>query len=330
MKIVVYGPDKRTGALVDGKVVDLSLAFAKYLQERDGSYRAIELAEALVPSDLARLIETGPAAIENAQKALDYLARQAQDEKDPRGAALAHAADTVKIHAPRPKGTRMACAGSNFTTHRQRMTRRSGREDKGPFIWGFWKIPHDGVDPGGDMVYPARCDRLDYEGELAIILSKKGKDLRPSDLKDFVWGVTLFCDWSIRSPREPLGPMNFAAPKNFDTSYSLGPCIVVGELDCANIDIETLVNGERRQFHNTRDMTFSFAQYLEYLSRDLTLYPGDLICSGTGEGTAADASPVAADGTQPPDLFLKPGDRVEIKSPAIGTLSARIVAKDGR
>ena len=74
-------------------------------------------------------------------------------------------------------------------------------------------------------------------------------------------------------------------------------------------------------------MTFSFGQYLEYLSRDLTLKPGDMICSGTGEGTAADASPVGPDGVQPPDLFLKVGDKVEIKSPQIGSLKATIVAK---
>jgi 2-keto-4-pentenoate hydratase/2-oxohepta-3-ene-1,7-dioic acid hydratase in catechol pathway len=330
MKIVVFGPDKRTGALREGAVVDLSYAYAKYLFEREDAPRALELAEALVPSDLARLIEGGAAAIENAQKALDYLFGQAQDQKDPRGEPLLHPANAVRLHAPRPKGTRMACAGSNFTTHRERMTRRSGRDARAPFIWGFWKIPHDGVPPDGEVIYPARCDRLDYEGELALILGRRGKDLRPGDLKDFVWGVTLFCDWSIRSPREPLGPMNFAAPKNFDTSYSLGPCILVGEVDPANVDIETLVNGERRQAHNTRDMTFSFAEYLEYLSRDLTLYPGDIICSGTGEGTAADASPVLADGTQPPDLFLKPGDRVEVKSPAIGSLRAQIVAKTPR
>jgi 2-keto-4-pentenoate hydratase/2-oxohepta-3-ene-1,7-dioic acid hydratase in catechol pathway len=330
MKIVVFGPDKRTGALHNGAVVDLSHAFAKYLRERNGANRPLELAEALVPSDLARLIEAGPAAVENAGKALDYLFGQAQDQKDPRGESVVFSPAAVHIHAPRPKGTRMACAGSNFTTHRERMTRRSGRDVKAPFIWGFWKITNEPADPDGDVVYPARCDRLDYEGELAIILGKRGKDLRPSDLKDFVWGVTLFCDWSIRSPREPLGPMNFAAPKNFDTSYSLGPCIAVGEADATNIDIETLVNGQRRQFHNTRDMTFSFGQYLEYLSRDLTLYPGDLICSGTGEGTAADASPVLADGTQAPDLFLKPGDNVEIKSPTIGSLRARIVAKDAK
>jgi len=324
MKIVVYGLGQRVGVLKDNSVIDLSAAYAKYLHEAKSETRAEELAAMLVPSDLARLIESGRRALDDAQKALEHLSN-AKDQKAVNGNKLVFAANSVKIHAPRPNGTRMACAGSNFTAHRERMTIRSGREIRAPFIWGFWKIS-DPIGPDENMTYPARCDRLDYEGEAAIILSKGGKDLKPNQLKDFVWGVTLFCDWSIRT-REPLGPMNFAPGKNFDTSASLGPCIVVDEADCTNIDIETFVNGQRRQSHNTKDMTFSFGQYLEYLSRDLTLKPGDLICSGTGEGTAADASLTNVDGTQPTDLFLKIGDKVEIKSPQIGSLKATIVAK---
>jgi 2-keto-4-pentenoate hydratase/2-oxohepta-3-ene-1,7-dioic acid hydratase in catechol pathway len=324
MKIVVYGLEKRVGVLKDNSIIDLSAAYAKYLHEAKGETRAEELAAALVSSDLAKLIEGGHRALDDAQKALEHLAN-AKDQKAVNGDKLVFAANSVKIHAPRPNGTRMACAGSNFTSHRERMTIRSGREIRAPFIWGFWKIS-DPIGPDENVTYPARCDRLDYEGEAAIILSKGGQDLKPNRLKDFVWGVTLFCDWSIRT-RESLGPMNFAPGKNFDTSASLGPCIVVDEADCTNIDIETFVNGQRRQAHNTKDMTFSFGQYLEYLSRDLTLKPGDLICSGTGEGTAADASLTNADGTQPTDLFLKVGDEVEVKSPQIGSLKATIVAK---
>ncbi|HEX4193620.1 MAG TPA: fumarylacetoacetate hydrolase family protein [Stellaceae bacterium] len=324
MKIVVYGLEKRVGVLKDNSVIDLSAAYAKYLHEAKGETRAEELAAVQVSSDLVRLIEGGRSALDGAQKALEHLAN-AKDQKAVNGEKLVYAANAVKIHAPRPNGTRMACAGSNFQSHRERMTVRSGREIRAPFIWGFWKVT-DPIGPDEDMIYPARCTRLDYEGEAAIILGKGGKDLKPSQLKDFVWGVTLFCDWSVRD-REQLGPMNFAPGKNFDTSGSLGPCIIVDEADCTNIDIETLVNGERRQAHNTKEMTFSFAQYLEYLSRDLTLKPGDLICSGTGEGTAADSSPTNADGTQPPDRFLKIGDKVEIKSPQIGSLKVTIVAK---
>ena len=326
MKIVVYGPKRRTGILHDGHIVDFSLAYAKYLHEEKGEAHAVSLAETLAPSDLARLVDAGPRAINEAAYALYHLGR-ADDHKDPNGETVVHSMHNMKLHAPRPAGCRIACAGSNFTSHRERMTRRSGRDVQAPFIWGFWTVIDEPAGPDEDVTYPARCNRLDYEGELAIILGKRGKDLKPSDLKDFVWGVTLYNDWSIRAPREPLGPMNFAVMKNFDTSCSIGPCIVVGEADCTNVDIETFVNGERRQKHNTSEMTFSFGQYLEYLSRDLTLRPGDMIASGTGEGTAADASPVGADGIQPPDLFLKVGDVVEVRSPTVGTLRSKIVAK---
>jgi 2-keto-4-pentenoate hydratase/2-oxohepta-3-ene-1,7-dioic acid hydratase in catechol pathway len=328
MKIVVYGPEKRTGALVGSKVVDLSRACTKYLREKRGERHAFTLGAALVPADLLRLIESGRRAIDDAQASLEHL-KNAADDKDHRGESVTYDAAKVKIHAPRPAGTRIACAGSNFQSHRERMTRRSGREVAAPFIWGFWKVSEQ-LPSGADVVYPARCDRLDYEGEAAVVIGKTGKDLKPSQLKDFVWGVTLFCDWSIRSPREPLGPMNFAIPKNWDGSGSLGPCIAVDEADATNIDIETFVNGERRQKHNTKEMTFSFGQYLEYLSRDFTLLPGDIICSGTGEGTAADASPVGPDGAQPNDLFLKIGDAVEVKSPQVGSLTGKIVAKGNR
>ena len=74
-------------------------------------------------------------------------------------------------------------------------------------------------------------------------------------------------------------------------------------------------------------MVFSFWEYIEYLSRDLTLYPGDIISGGTAAGTAADSSPRLADGNLAPERFLKPGDLVRITSPAIGTLETRMVVK---
>lgn len=160
------------------------------------------------------------------------------------------------------------------------------------------------------------------------MLGKRGVDLKPAQLPDYVWGVTMLGDWSIRSPRDnPGGPLNFAFPKNFDTSCSLGPCIAVGEVDPTDVDLETLVNGERRQRFNTRDMVFSFGEYLEYLSRDFTLYAGDIISGGTAAGTAADSSELLADGSSAPERFLKPGDLVEMNAPAIGSLRTRVVAK---
>jgi 2-keto-4-pentenoate hydratase/2-oxohepta-3-ene-1,7-dioic acid hydratase in catechol pathway len=90
----------------------------------------------------------------------------------------------------------------------------------------------------------------------------------------------------------------------------------------------TRVNGEQRQEGSTKDMVFSFAEYLQYLTQDITLAAGDVISGGTCHGTAMDSSEYDADGKPKPGLYLKAGDVVEIYSPMIGTLRNRIVAKN--
>ena len=337
MRIVVFGPDRRTGALRDGMIVDLNGAFAKYAAEKSGEAHPVALAQSLVPAELGAFIEGGPRALENAGKAIDYLLDEAQEWRDRRGRVLVFPAAEVRLHAPRPNGARIACAGGNFADHAAAMAEKMQRKPyagdahaqiRNNGIWGFWKVNRVIVGPDGDIVYPQKADRLDYEGELAIVLGRRGTDIKPERARDYIWGVTLLGDWSIRSPGEPAGPYRFAMGKNFDTSCSLGPCIAVGEADPFAADVETWVNGERCQAFNTRDMVFSFAEYLEYLSRDLTLYPGDIISGGTAAGTAADSSPLLPDGTSAPERFLKPGDGVEIRSPAVGSLRATIVSKN--
>src|SRR5262245_29266529 len=257
MKIVVFGPFKRTGVLRDETVVDLSYAYAKYLRERTNEPNPLEMADVVVPSDLACLIESGSRTLAAVQISLDYLFGQAQDRLGPRGETLVHRAAEVRLHAPRPNNARIACAGGNFADHAAAMAVKMRRrpyegdayqEIRKAGFWGFWKLAREIVGPDGELVYPERCNRLDYEGEIAVVLGKRGVDLKPAQLEEYVWGVTMLGDWSIRAPGGlPGGPLNFAFPKNFDTSCSLGPCIVVGEADPTNVDIETLVNGERRQ-----------------------------------------------------------------------------------
>ena len=120
--------------------------------------------------------------------------------------------------------------------------------------------------------------------------------------------------------------MSYNLAKNFDGSTSMGPCIVVDELQPQDVDVELKVNGSVRQRYNTREMIFSFGEVLEFLSRDMTLVAGDVIAGGTAAGTAADASPPGPDGVKSRDLFLKPGDTVEISNAAIGTLRNRVVS----
>ncbi len=218
MKIVVFGPDRRVGAIHDGRsVVDLSLAHAKLLRERDGERHAVELAAALVPADLSRFIERGDAALDAATGSIDYLFQRAHDRLGPRGETIVHPIESVRLHAPRPQGARIACAGGNYADHHLAMARnRPGGSKEAAELtlqgvaesirksgfWGFWKIDRSCLGPDDEVSYPARAKYFDYEGEAAIVLGRQGKNIRAEDWKSYVWGVTLLCDWSIRQTPE--------------------------------------------------------------------------------------------------------------------------------
>lgn len=337
MKVVVFGPQRRLGALAGDQVIDLSYAAAKYLLDKNGA-SAAESATSLVPNDLGTFIERGSSSLDAAQAALEYILARPGDDGGVNGERIVQPASEVKLHRPQASSAaRIACAGGNFAKHLVGM-RPHGGGDVPTYqeavegirrngFWGFWKIVRAVVGPDEDVIYPSRTERLDYEGEAAVIIGKPAKDVMAANASDYFWGVTLHVDWSIRDKRDPAMPLNFAMSKNFDTSSSLGPCIVVGEVDPHDVTIETRVNGELRQQYNTSEMVFSFEEYLEYLSRDFTLFSGDIISGGTGSGTAMDSSPRDAKGVSAPDRFVKVGDVVEVSSPQIGTLRNRIFAK---
>ena len=348
MKLVVYGADSRLGTLQGAQVIDLSLAYAKYLKETQDEPLPYEMAAAIVPAELGAFVASGPRAIEGAQRCIEHLTQRATDQVGVRGERLIEALSDVKIHAPYAHRARIMMAGGNFIVHSQGMGFRDaeGRqpsleevysESRKRGIWGFYCFPENAAGPDEDVIYPTRTDRLDYEGEVAVILGKQGKDIRVSEGRDYIWGYMLQNDISARTNIGGADnrQSSFARGKNFDTSITGGPCVVVGEIpDCHNVTWETRVNGELRQAGNTKEMTFNFYEYLEYLSADMTLRPGDVISAGTTAGTAQDSSAILSGGevtgampARDPKLFLKPGDVVEVSNPVIGVLRNRVVAK---
>src|SRR5690348_8221932 len=115
MKIVVFGPERRVGVLVGEQVVDANRAFAKYLFERQGEPRPGPMAAALAPAELGAFIESGPRALESAQKGIDYVLKEAGDQLCLRGGQLVHGVADLKLHAPKPSlASRIACAGGNY------------------------------------------------------------------------------------------------------------------------------------------------------------------------------------------------------------------------
>ena len=331
MKIVVFGSDARVGALVGDSVIDLNAAYARMLRER-GDANAAASASERIPLALQGFIAAGTAGLEAAQNAIDHAQGSAPADG---GVTIVHRAADVKLHAPWP-GKRIVCAGGNYAAHSYGMAINRGTQGitlesqaqriRNDGLWGFWKHADAVAGPGDNVPYPKRAEYFDYEGEVVIVLGKRGKNIKADNIAEYVWGVTLGVDWSIRdADKGPQRPVSFNLPKNFDSSASLGPCIVVGELDPQNVDLVTRVDGEVRQSYNSSDMVFSFGELLEYLSPDFTFVPGDLVYGGTGAGTAQDSTKLNPDGSRPKDRFLKVGQVVEVSSPRIGTLTSTIV-----
>ena len=335
MKVVVFGPERRVGALVGEKVIDLNRGMARQLQER-GEPMAEDQAAARLPSRLLGFIESGASGLENAQRVIEQFATVASGaEREPK---IVHNANDVRLHAPWPE-RRIACVGGNYAAHLAGMwANRLGKTDvsieqiteeaKKGGQWGFWKVPAEVAGPNDTIPFPKRVTYFDYEGEVAIVIGKRGKDIPAAKIREYVWGVTLFHDWSIRDAGGTDRVVSYNLQKNFDGAVSMGPCIVVGETGPQDVDAETRVNGVVRQSYNTKEMIWNFAEVLEYLSQDFTFVPGDVIAGGTSAGTAADKSRRGPDGKRPLDLFLKIGDVVEVSSSKVGALSNKIVASE--
>jgi 2-keto-4-pentenoate hydratase/2-oxohepta-3-ene-1,7-dioic acid hydratase in catechol pathway len=314
MKIVVFGDQQRVGAWVDDAIVDLAAA------------------DAAIPARLADLIEGGEGALERVAAVIEAArAGRVSQAMTP--------IEQTRLHAPAIHRPRIACAAGNYAGHTAGTARRKGIEATAALTGitngaetltpeqivegtrarnrprGFWKDFALPAGPDDEIVYPGHSEQFDYEGEVVVVVGRPAKDVPAGHGGEYIWAVSLLNDWSIRgtSTKDSLS-LNLG--KNFDGGASIGPCLVVGEIDPADVHVETRVNGELRQSYNSGDMIFSHADYIEYLSRHLTLLPGDMISGGSGPGTASDS-----DGR-----FLRPGDQVDVSSPLIGVLHNVIVA----
>ena len=246
----------------------------------------------------------------------------------------------MHLHPPRPNNAGIACAGGNFADHAAAMAvKMRGRPYEGDAhqeirnagFWGVWKLGREIVGPDGELIYPDRCNRLDYEGEIAIVLGKRGLDLKPSQLKDYIWGITMLADWSIRAPREtPGGPLSFGIPKNFDTSCSMGPCIVVGEVVLRMSIWRHWSTGSAASVL-TRAIWSSRSVSISNICRATLRFIREILSAAERQQVPLRiSSELLADKTSAPERFLQPGDVVEMRSPSIGSLRTRVVGKGNK
>jgi 2-keto-4-pentenoate hydratase/2-oxohepta-3-ene-1,7-dioic acid hydratase in catechol pathway len=205
--------------------------------------------------------------------------------------------------------------GLNYAAH---VAEISGAKLSTPFI--FPKAPSAIVADGADIVIPAVApDTVDYEGEMALVIGKGGKNIAAADAWSHVAGMTVCNDVSERTLQKgsPGIRANITLAKSFDTFAPLGPVVAALDSvpDLSAISLTTFVNDEVRQSATLDQMIFDVPTILEYLSSRVTLSPGDVIATGTPEGVGD------VDGR-----FLRPGDTVRIELSGVGTLTNSVVA----
>ena len=202
-----------------------------------------------------------------------------------------------------PPPSKIVAVGRNYKEHAAELGNVAPDEE--PIL--FLKAPSTLVVNGGDIVLPPESSRVDYEGELALVIGRKIKNWPAERFLDALAGVCCANDVTARDLQKKDG--QWARAKSFDTFCPVGPEIVAG-LDPTNLAIATRVNGAVKQASRTSQMTFPPAFLVAYISRMMTLFPGDLILTGTPAGIGP----------------LAPGDVVEVEIEGIGVLMNRVSA----
>jgi len=184
------------------------------------------------------------------------------------------------------------------------------KTDQWPIV--FTKVPECVVGPGDDVRLPGEASsQIDYEAELAVVIGAGGRDIARGDAMRHVFGYTIIDDVTARDVQ--MRHQQWDLGKSFDTFCPMGPWIVTAdELDGSDTRVRCWVNGELRQDARTTDFIFDIPALIETCSRGITLYPGDIIATGTPAGVGI--------GFKPPK-FLKKGDVVAMEVDGIGRLS---------
>ena len=287
------------------------MRIARYLHENEECYGVLKeqtvfclpaLAKRFgleLPERLEEFVSWGEKATKTAEELLKKT-----DGNDVESLALPMS--KVTLLAPIESPPKIICLGLNYRDHADETSAAIPKE---PII--FMKPRTAIIGPNEHIIKPSFVKQLDYEGELAIIIGKKCKNVPVSKAKNYVFGYTVFNDVSAREIQ--FGDKQWTRGKSFDTFAPTGPCITTeAQLkDTSNLAVRTWVNGELRQNGTTKSMVFNVNEIIHHLSRVMTLEPCDIIATGTPAGVGM---------AMKPQKWLKHGDVVRIEIEGIGTL----------
>lgn len=219
----------------------------------------------------------------------------------------------IRLLKPIPNPGKILCVGVNYPD-RAAEYKDNAEQPKYPSI--FVRFPASLVASEEAIVRPPESPQLDYEGEVALIVGRRGRRVRESDALGHVAGYTICNEGTIRDWLRH-GKFNVTPGKNFERTGAVGPWVVTAdEIGAQPMRIITRVNGEIRQDDTTDRMIFSIPFLISYISHFCTLEPGDILITGTPTGAGARFDP---------PRYLVPGDVVEVQVPGIGTLRNRVI-----
>ena len=208
-------------------------------------------------------------------------------------------AEEVSLLAPvRP--SKVICVGLNYADHAKELGMTVPEE---PVI--FIKPPSSVIGPGETILYPSCSARVDYEAELAVVIKSEARGVTAANAKDHILGYTCFNDVTARDIQKKDGQWTRA--KSFDTFAPLGPWIET-DLDTSDIMVSSYLNGELKQSSRTSEFIFGISRLVEFISGVMTLFPGDVIATGTPPGVGP----------------MAPGDEVMVEIEGIGRLVNRV------
>ena len=268
----------------------------------------IDFSSSDLPKDMINFIKLGSTGLDIAN---DVIENQNN----------AHTIDDVILKAPIDKPNKILAVGLNYKKHideakelKDHHSNDVQLQDQFPNI--FNKQNSSVNDPFGDVHRPNASDWLDYEGELGFIIGKECRHVSYENAKNCIYGYTVVNDFSIRDWQFRGPPHTMTMGKSWDTHCPFGPYIVTSDEidDPHNLTLKTFVNDEERQNTNTNLMIYDCYTLIEYLTTAFTLEPGDLIPTGTPEGSAVTTQ-----------NWLKPGDKVKVEIEGLGYIENNII-----
>jgi len=299
----VEGKMKLLSFQYDGKTL-----FGPKVKKEEAVWDVIAIAEEYEADNFPKTIIEGIALGFDFVEEMRKLIERVEKDEDP--TRFKYAFSNIEWLAPIPRTPKnVICVGKNYADHVAEM----GSEAPPEKLIIFTKAPT--AIAADEQELPVHADvtsHLDYEGELAVVISKRGKNIPKQQAYDYVFGYTIANDITARDVQTAHG--QYFLGKSFDGSCPMGPYVVTKDEipNPQNLSVVTKVNEEVRQNDNTSSMIFKIDELIAEISRFMTLEPGDVIMTGTPAGVGK--------GFNPP-IFLKKGDTVKISIEGIGTLA---------